>query len=300
VYRRSLPPRGLRAALACGALAITACTLAGAQDLQPIPALEARVTDLTGTLTAEQQAALEDKLRVFEARKGSQLAVLIVPTSEPEAIEQYSIRVVDAWKLGREGPDDGALLLVAKNDRNMRIEVGYGLEGALPDAVARRIIAETITPLFKQGDYFGGINAGLDQMIRIIDGEPLPAPDQRWQTDRPDFFGLLPILLMVVLIGSTVLRSIFGRGMGAALTGGGVGALAYLVSRALGIAVFAGIIAFLFSLFSGIGRRGWSSHPRYGGWGGGWSGGGWGGGFGGGGFGGGGGGFGGGGASGRW
>jgi uncharacterized protein len=301
VYRRSLAPRGLRAALACGALALGAGTLAAAQDLRPIPALEARVTDLTGTLTAEQQAALEEKLRVFEARKGSQLAVLIVPTTEPEAIEQYSIRVVDAWKLGRERPDDGALLLVAKNDRNMRIEVGYGLEGALPDATARRIIAETITPLFKQGDYFGGINAGLDQMIRIIDGEPLPAPDQRWQSERPDFFGLLPILLMVVLIGSTVLRSIFGRGLGAVLSGGGVGALAYLLSRALGIAVFAGIIAFFFSLFSGIGRRGWSSHPRHGGWGGGWTGGGWGGGgFGGGGFGGGGGGFGGGGASGRW
>jgi uncharacterized protein len=287
-------------ALACGTLALAACLLAAAQELQSIPPLEARVTDLTGTLTAEQQAALEEKLRAFEARKGSQVAVLIVPTTEPESIEQFGIRVADAWKLGREAVDDGALLLVAKNDRALRIEVGYGLEGALPDATARRIIAETITPLFQQGDFFGGINAGLDQMIRVIDGELLPAPDPAWQGDRPDFFGLLPILLMVVLIGSTVLRSIFGRALGATITGGGVGALAYLVSHAIGVAVFAGVIALLFSLFAGIGRRGWSSYPRHGGlggagWGGGWGGGGFGGGFGGGG-----GGFGGGGASGRW
>lgn len=292
---------GVREAIAfvAFALAVAASAPGAAQDLQPIPPLEARVTDLTGTLTAEQQAALEEKLRAFEARKGSQLAVLIVPTTEPETIEQYCIRVVDAWKLGRKDIDDGALLLVAKDDRQMRIEVGYGLEGALPDAIAKRIIAETITPLFKQGDYFGGINAGLDQMIRVIDGEPLPEPDQRWQGGRPDFQGLLPILLIVVLIGSTVLRSIFGRGLGATLTGGGVGALAYLVSRALGIAVFAGLIAFFFSLFAGIGPRGWSSRARHAGWGGGWGGGGFGGG-GGGGFSGGGGGFGGGGASGRW
>jgi uncharacterized protein len=274
---------------------------AAAQDLQPVPPLEARVTDLTGTLTAEQQATLEDKLRAFEARKGAQLAVLIVPTTEPEDIAQYGIRVVDAWKLGRERVDDGALLIVAKNDRRMRIEVGYGLEGALPDATAKRIIAETITPLFRQNDYFGGINAGLDQMIRVVDGEPLPPPDTQWKGGE-DTLAFLPILFIVAIIGSTVLRSLFGRPLGSALTGAGVGVLAYIVSAVLGLAIFAGFVAFIFALLAGFGSRGWSSRARHGGWGGGWSGGtfgggGWGGG---GGFGGGGGGFGGGGASGSW
>ncbi|HKZ74067.1 MAG TPA: YgcG family protein, partial [Steroidobacteraceae bacterium] len=269
-----------RAAMVCGCGALLLAFASQAQDLQPIPPLEARVTDLSGTLTAEQQAALEEKLRAFEARKGSQVAVLIVPTTEPEAIEQYGIRVADAWRLGRKGVDDGALLLVAKDDRRMRIEVGYGLEGALPDAIAKRIVAETITPLFRQGDFFGGINAGIDQMIRVIDGEPLPEPDRAWKGGRQqDFFGLLPVLLIVVLVGSTVMRSVFGRPLGAALTGGGVGFLAYIVSQALGLALVAGAIAFMFSLFAGLGRSGWSSDARHGGWGGGWTAGGWGGGF---------------------
>jgi uncharacterized protein len=297
VNRRRTVPGGTRGARAFALPALLAAFAAFGQDLQPVPEV-ARVTDLTGTLTADQQAALEEKLRAFEARKGAQLAVLIVPTTEPEAIEQYGIRVAEAWQLGREKVDDGAILIVAKDDREMRIEVGYGLEGALPDATANRIIEDTIAPLFRHGDYYGGINAGLDQMTRVIDGEPLPEPDQRWQ-GRPDFFGMLPVLLMVVLIGSSILRAIFGRALGATLTGGGVGLLAFLLSQALGIALFAGVIAFVFALVSGFGRNVWSSHPRYGGWGGGWTGGGWGGGFGGGGgFSGGG--FGGGGASGRW
>jgi uncharacterized protein len=283
----------MRAAILLG-LALAAAAVA-AQDLQPVPPLEARITDVTGTLTAEQQAALEEKLRAFEARKGAQLAVLIVPTTEPEDIAQYGIRVVDQWKLGRERVDDGLLLLVAKNDRRLRIEVGYGLEGALPDATANRIIEETITPLFRQGDFFGGINAGLDQMIRVLDGEPLPPPDTGWKGGEQTFIGLLPFLLIAALIGSSVLRAIFGRPLGALLTGVGVGVVAYIVSAALALAVFVGFAAFIFSLLAAFGSRGWSSGARHGGWGGGWSGG-----FGGGGFGGGGGGFGGGGASGSW
>jgi uncharacterized protein len=290
----------MRAALL---LALALAASAAAQDLQPVPALEARVTDLTGTLTAEQQATLEDKLRAFEARKGSQLAVLIVPTTAPEDIAQYGIRVVDQWKLGREKVDDGALLIVAKNDRRMRIEVGYGLEGTLPDATASRIIAETIAPLFRQGDYFGGINAGLDQMIRVVDGEPLPPPDTRWKGGGDTLGpGLLFFLVVTALIVSTILRSALGRPLGSVLTGAGVGVAAYIVTSVLALAAIAGIVAFLFSLFASLGSRGWSSSARHGGWGGGWSGGtfgggGWGGG---GGFGGGGGGFGGGGASGGW
>ena len=156
----------------------------------PLPQLEARVTDLTGTLTAAQQSALEEKLAAFEARKGAQIAVLILPTTEPEDIAQFGIRLAEAWKLGRKGVDDGAILIVAKDDRAMRIEVQYGLEGVLTDATASRIINDTIVPLFKQGDFYGGINAGVDQMLRVVDGEPLagagPGLEARTTaTDRP-------------------------------------------------------------------------------------------------------------------
>jgi uncharacterized protein len=284
------------------ALALAGGFAAGAfaQSLQPIPRLTARVTDLTGTLTAEQQASLDDKLARFEARKGSQLAVLVVATTQPEDIAQYSIRVVDQWKLGRKSVDDGALLIVAKNDRELRIEVGKGLEGALTDVTAHRIISETVVPLFRQGDFYGGINAGIDRMIRVIDGEPLPPPDPKWQ--EPAARGLshlVPFLFVAVFFGSALLRSLFGRGLGALLAGAATGAVVYFVAQALFIALLAGLIAFVFALLSGFSGGGtWSSYPRSGGWGGGFA---RGGGFtGGGGFSGGGGGFNGGGASGRW
>jgi uncharacterized protein len=288
---------GLRLLIAWALLAAPAF----AQNLQPgmgqpIPKLTARVTDLTGTLTAEQQSMLEEKLSTFEARKGAQVAVLVVPTTEPEEIAQYSIRVVDQWKLGRQRIDDGALLIVAKNDRDLRIEVGKGLEGALPDLTAHRIISETIIPLLRQGDFYGGINAGLDQMIRVIDGEQLPAPDLGWQGHSVrDVSHLVPFLFVAVLFGSVVLRSLFGRGVGAVIAGAATGAVVYLVGQAIFMAVIAGLIAFLFCLISGFSGGGtWSSPPRAGGFG---SGGGF---TGGGGFSGGGGGFNGGGASGRW
>jgi uncharacterized protein len=287
------------------ALFLFASGLTFAQGLQSIPPFESRVTDLTGTLTAEQQAALEEKLQAFEARKGSQVAVLIVPTTKPEEIEQYSIRVVEAWKVGRKRVDDGVLLLVAKGDRHLRIEVGRGLEGVLPDAIANRITDDTVAPLFKQGDFYGGISAGAEQIIRVIDGESLPAPDHKWQGRRSqNVLGALPFLLIAAFVASSVLRAIFGRTVGSALTGGGIGLLAFLLSSVLGLAVVAGAIAFFFSLMGGMaGGQRWSSHSRGGGWGGfgggGFGGGGFGGG--GGGFGGGGGGsFGGGGASGSW
>ena len=142
----------------------------------PVPPLHARLTDLTGTLTAAQQTGLEQSLRAFETRKGTQIAVLIVPTTKPEEVEQYALRVVEQWKLGRKKVDDGALLLIAKDDRTLRIEVGYGIEGALNDATAKRIVNEVIAPRLKEGDYFGGVGAGVDQMIRVVDGEPLPTP----------------------------------------------------------------------------------------------------------------------------
>lgn len=157
-------------------LALSPWVAAIGQGLQGIPTLERRVTDAADILPAAEEAALEEKLAAFEARKGTQIAVLTVATTAPEEIEQYSIRVVDAWKLGRKGVDDGALLIVAVADRRLRIEVGRGLEGALTDLVSNRIIDETIKPLFRSGDYAGGVAAGVDRMISVADGEPLPPP----------------------------------------------------------------------------------------------------------------------------
>jgi uncharacterized protein len=287
-------------ALSLGAAAQAPAAPATATGLQPIPKLTARVTDLTGTLTADQQTALEQKLAAFEAAKGSQLAVLIVPTTQPEEIEQYSIRVVEQWKLGRKGVDDGALLIIAKNDRHVRIEVGQGLEGVLTDAMSNRIIDETITPDFRAGNFYGGIDAALDQMMKLIQGEPLPPPEERWQGSvHGHGFNLLPQLFFAVLIGSVLLRSILGRTLGSAATGVGAGLLVWIVAHGLLLAGLAALGGFLFAMLSGLARgSGWSSGGI--GWGGIGGGGFRGGGFGGGGFSGGGGGFSGGGASGSW
>jgi uncharacterized protein len=273
-----------------------------AAGLQPIPKLTAQVTDLTGTLSAGQQSALEQKLAAFQSAKGSQLAVLIVPTTQPEDIFQYSVRVVEQWKLGRKKVDDGALLIVAKNDRRVWIQVGYGLEGVLTDAICSRIVAEIITPAFRQGNFYGGIDAALEQMIKLINGESLPPPQAGWQS-RGSARGtaLLPELLFAVLIGSVVLRGVFGRTLGSAFTGVGAGLLVWLAAHALLLAGAAAVGAFLLALLLGVaGGSGWSSMPRSGGFGGGGFGGFGGGGLGGGGFSGGGGGFGGGGAGGSW
>jgi uncharacterized protein len=263
-----------------------------------VPPLTGRVTDLTGTLSGEAVTRIETKLANFEARKGSQIAVLIVPTTQPEEIEQFGIRVENAWKLGRKGVDDGAYLIVAKNDRRARIEVGYGLEGALSDAVSNRIVDETITPHFKLGDYDGGVEAGVDQMISVVNGEPLPEPDRKWEHHN-GLGNLLPLLLVVVFVASGVLRALFGRLFGSVATGGIAGGLAWALSHVLPIGVGAGVVAFLFAMLVGSASRGWSAGRGWGGGFGGGLGGGFGGG-GGGGFSGGGGGGGGGGASGRW
>jgi uncharacterized protein len=183
-----------RAAVAL--LVLFCATAVAAQNLQPVPPFEAHVTDLTGTLTAGQQAELDQKLAAFEQRKGSQVALLIVATTAPEAIEQYSIRVAAAWKLGRAKPDDGVLLLVALQDRALRIEVGYGLEGALPDAIARRIVDDTIKPLFRQGNVYAGVDAGLQQIMSVVDGEALPPPDRNWHGPADGLMGMLPCILV--------------------------------------------------------------------------------------------------------
>ncbi len=214
-----------------------------------VPPLAARVTDLTGTLTPDQAASLEKKLSAFEARKGSQIAVLMLSSTKPEEIEQYSIRVAEAWKIGRKGTDDGVILVVAKDDRRLRIEVGYGLEGAIPDATAKRIISENITPRFKAGDFYGGISAGVDQLVKLIDGEKLPPPSVGISvTSDPLGNWLMPGLFFMIVAGA-VLRLILGRFRGALFTGllAGVGAW-FLVGA--GIAIIAAIVAFLLALMN--------------------------------------------------
>jgi uncharacterized protein len=288
------------AAAAMLAIAVVLAPRAAAQDAVPVPRLERRVTDLTGTLTPDQTSAIERKLGAFEERKGSQIAVLFVPTTQPETIEQYGIRVVDQWQLGREGVDDGVLFLVAKDDRALRLEVGYGLEGVLPDAVSNRIVEDVVVPFFRAGDFPGGVNAGIDAMIRVIDGEPLPEPEtpRPWPGDGGGIGTLLTIgFIMVVVVGS-ILRALFGRLPAAVVTGGLTGAIAWALVASLIAAGVVAVIAFFFTLLGGMpGQR--RGGYRRGGWGGaGWPSGGWSGG--GGGWSGGGGGFGGGGASGRW
>ena len=262
--------------------------------LVEVPELKSRVTDLTQTLSQPQQAALEAKLAAFEQKKGSQIALLIVPTTQPEDIAQYSIRVTDAWKLGREKVDDGILILIATEDRKMRIEVGYGLEGPIPDLTAKRVINEVIAPKFKQGDFYGGLDAGVDRLIGLVDGEPLPEPGS------PAFSGMgiqnmLPLLLFGGLISGLFLRSLFGTFPGSALNGGLIGGAVWLFGAALGGAAIFAFAAFIFTMMMGGGRgiSGYGGIPMGGGgWGGSSGGNSWGGG--------GGGGFGGGGASGDW
>ena len=262
-----------------------------------VPPLTGRVVDQTATLTSDQKATLEQTLQAFEARKGTQLAVLIVPTSAPETIEQYALRVAEQWKVGRKKVDDGAILVVAKNDRTVRIEVGYGLEGALNDATSKRIISEIIVPPLQQGDFYGGISAGIDRMIRVVDGESLPAPQPTRVGGDASSRQIFPILLVLALIGGGLLRSTLGRVPGAVVTGGALAIVAWLLAGAVSVGLIAGVIGFLFTLLGGgMGRHGgWYGAGHYGGFGGGGMGG-----MGGGGFSGGGGGFGGGGASGRF
>ncbi len=265
-----------------------------AQHLLAVPSLTARVTDLTGTLSAQETARLDSRLADLETRKGSQIAVLIVPTVQPEAIEQFSMRVAEHWKLGRKGVDDGILLLVAKDDREVRIDVGYGLEGAIPDATANRVIDEFILPRFREADFTGGIDAGVDRLIGLVDGEPLPAPQHTPSADA-DMANLLPLVFILSLVGGGLLRRLLGQFPGALATGVVAGGITWLLAGILGLTLLMALVGFVVSLMSGGNGGRWSSHSRGG------LGGGFGGGFGGGlGGGGGGGGFGGGGASGRW
>ncbi|MCK1362746.1 YgcG family protein [Bradyrhizobium sp. 199] len=243
-----------------------------------IPQLTGRVVDQTGTLSSSDIASLSQKLRDFETRKGSQIAVVIVPTTQPETIEQFSLRVAEAWKIGRKKVDDGAILVVAKNDRHLRIEVGYGLEGALTDVTSRRIIDEIITPKFRTGDFGGGISDGVDRMIRVIDGEPLPVPSPTVNFGNLDDLAPVFIVTLFASIGvGGFFRAMLGRLLGSLVTGGIIAGLSWFILGSAALAAAVGVLGFIIGfvadLFSaitpGTGRsRGgfWSSGSSGGGW----------------------------------
>jgi uncharacterized protein len=277
-----------------------------AQQLAEIPPLDSPVVDTTGTLDAEHKQQLEQQALALQQRKGSQLQVLMVPSTGPETIEQYTQRAFDQWKLGRKGVDDAVLLVVAKDDHHARIQTGYGLEGAIPDITAGRVIQEYLVPKFRADDYGAGIVDATAVLVKLIDGEPLPQPmaDNRGGDGGGGdwLFGLF-----AAFIAASFVRGVFGRipaGIRGVLTGGAAGGVAWLVSSLLGLGGVAAVLGFLYGLI----RLPAGSFARSGGWGGFGGGGGWGGGSsGGGGFGGGGGGWsggggmsGGGGASGSW
>ncbi|MEP7208633.1 MAG: TPM domain-containing protein, partial [Casimicrobiaceae bacterium] len=228
--------------------------------VQPVPPLTGRVVDLTSTLTADEARALETRLADWEARTTNQLAVLMVSTTQPEPIESFSLRVAEAWKIGRRGKDNGALFVVAKNDKKMRIEVGYGLEGSLTDVTSRRIIAETVAPLFSQGRFETGVSAGVDRIIEVVDrGEPLP-PKATERPQRPaqgfDFGTLLLLLFIGVPVLGGVLRRVLGRAVGSTVGAGVIGAGAWFVAGSLIVAVLAAVVGFVVMLFSGMGMAG--------------------------------------------
>jgi len=241
-----------------------------------VPPLVGRVVDQTGTLSTNDVSTLNQTIRAFEARKGSQVAVLIVPTTDGETIEQFSLRVAEAWKIGRKKIDDGVLLVIAKNDRHLRIEVGYGLEGALTDVTSKRIIDENITPKFKAGDFAGGISAGVDRILRVVDGEKLPAPEPpHWQPstrsfDPGDLFN--PFLIIPVMLFGGAMRAMLGRLLGSGVAGGLVALLAWYFFGSIAAAIVSGLVASIIVMFSDAITSGTPSGRR-GSSGGGWSGG---------------------------
>jgi uncharacterized protein len=265
-------------------LALFLCWTQAALADTEVPELKGRVVDLTNTLNASYIETLNQRIHSFEQRKGSQIAILIVPTTQPETIEQYSIRAAETWKIGRKKIDDGALLVIAKNDHKLRIEVGYGLEGALTDITSRRIIDEVIAPRFKEGDFAGGISEGLTRMIGVIDGEPLPkpAPEASHSSELPYWVlnPFNPFTIIFVLAVGAISRSVLGRLAGAGMAGGIIATIVWFLLGSIAIGAVAGGIISLVTFFADPSWVGNQGGTRSGGrrrgddsWSGGWSGG---------------------------
>jgi uncharacterized protein len=295
----------LRTLLLLASLVLTGLAVQ-AQEM-PVPALTGRVMDQTGnTLSAAQSTALDGKLAAFEAQAGPQIVVLIVASTGAEDIAAFAYRVADQWKLGRREVGDGILVLVARDDKRVRIEVAKALEGAVPDLAARQIIDRAIKPAFRQADYAGGLNLALDQLMARVKGEglPLPASHTGKAGNGPVSLDQLAIFFFIAVpVIGAVLTAMMGRTVGSLATSAAAGGIASWVTASTWLGVGVGLGALVMVGLLGIGaagRRSGGGGPVIwgggGGHGGGWSGGGEGGGF----SSGGGGDFGGGGASGDW
>jgi len=217
----------------------------------PVPPLTARVTDQTATLDAPQRRQLEDKLAAFEASHGTQIVILLVPTTQPEDIAAYANRVFNAWKPGRAGVGDGLLLVVAKQDRKIRIEVARALEGAVPDLAAKQIIDEVLTPRFRAGDFAGGLDQAVERLMALVRGEALPAPAPRRVNDEAEWTQLALLLFIALPVLGAVARRILGRKLGTLATGGLIGYVAYTFTASLVLAAAAGLLAMLFTFIAG-------------------------------------------------
>ena len=242
------------------------------QPLQPVPTLVAHAMDHTGTLTTTELQALDQRLARFEQEKGTQIVVLLVSSTAPEDIAAYANRVANTWKIGRQGVGDGMLIVVAKNDRKLRIEVAKTLEGAVPDLAARQIMDEAITPRFKQNDYAGGLNAGVEQLFARVRGEPLPSPTSRSASgdqaaDGFDWVDLGIFFFIIVPVGTSIARALLGRVAGSLLLGAATGVIAYLVTASILVALGAALLAMVWGAPSRsssrggglLGGTGWSS-----------------------------------------
>lgn len=233
---------------------------ASAQGLLPVPALTGHVIDQTATLSSAQQQALESKLAGLEATLGSQVVVLLVATTQPEDIASYANRIANSWKIGRRDVGDGLLLIVAKNDRKLRIEVAKSLEGAIPDLAAKQVIETALTPSFKQGDYAGGIDLAVDQLAARIKGEALPLPvrndDASFDGGLFEWQNLAVFVIFGVVLGGRIARSLFGNKLGAALTGMAAGVLVNVLTSSVLIGIFAALAAMIFTLVSNLTRTG--------------------------------------------
>jgi uncharacterized protein len=266
----------LRALLWASLLALGG--VAQAQTPLAVPPLSARVIDQAQALKADERQALEDRLAGYEQAHGTQIVVLMVPSTNGEPIEDFANRVGSTWKIGRKGVGDGLLILLAVNDKRSRIEVARALEGAVPDLAAKRILRETMGPRFAKGDFAGGLNAGLDQITKLLEGESLPPLRGTQQSqkapaaDNNDIESLLVMLLIGVIVGGSVLKSMFGRGLGALLSGGAAGVITWFVVNSIIFGGIAGVVAFIFVLImgsSGSGGRGYGGPVIWGGGGGG-------------------------------
>jgi uncharacterized protein len=267
--------RALRWFIAAMLVACVSFTSSAAEgDFQAVPKLERRVTDLTGSISAADEARIEQRIRALEQSKGAQIAVLMLPTTQPEAIFDYAMRVAEAWKIGRKGVDDGIVFVIAKDDRKMQILTGPGIQGVVTDAMSKRVIAEFVAPRFREGRFADGVYNGVDKLAALVEGEALPPPPTKKRASKSvDHEDFVMLAVFAALFVAPMLRALVGRFVGAIATGGVTGLAAWFIIGGLIFPIVLAVIVTVVALFAGL-----MNFRRGGGWhGGGWSsgGGGW-------------------------